>query len=112
MTCVTTWVNASYAVHDDMRGHTGGCITLGDGMIHYKSSKQKLNTKSLTESEVVGASKYLPFTIRCKYFIEAQGYLVKKNDSNHDNTTGVRLEKNGKASSGQQTRHVNIRFFF
>ena len=40
LTLMTTWVDASYAMHDDMRGHTGGFITLGSSMIHYKSSEQ------------------------------------------------------------------------
>ena len=80
-------------------------------MIHYKEFKQQLNNKSLTKSEVVGASNYLPFIIYCKYFIESQGSLIKKNDFNQDNTSGIRLEKNGKASSRQQTRHIKIRYF-
>ena len=63
LTCMTTWVDVSYDVHNDMRVHTGGCITLGSDMIHCKSSKQKLNTKSSTETQVVGASDYIPFTI-------------------------------------------------
>ena len=69
---MTIWFDASYAVHDDMRGHTGGFMTLVSGMVHCESSKQKLNTKSSTECEVVGASDYLPFTIHMKYFIEAK----------------------------------------
>ena len=37
MTFMTIRVNAPYAVHDNMRGHIGGGITLGSGMIDYKS---------------------------------------------------------------------------
>ena len=112
LTCMTTWVDVSYDVHNDMRVHTGGCITLGSDMIHCKSSKQKLNTKSSTETQVVGASDYIPFTIQVKYFIEAQGYAVEKNDFNQDNNSDIRLEKNGKDSSRQATRHIKIRYFF
>ena len=39
LTFMNTWVDAYYAVHNDMRRHTGGCITLRSGMIHCKSSK-------------------------------------------------------------------------
>ena len=85
LTFLTTWVDTSYTVHDDTRGHTGGCMTLDSGMIHCKYSKQKLNTKSSTECEVVGASEYLPFTIYMTYFIEAQGYQVRENNVNQDN---------------------------
>ena len=49
-----TWVDASYAIHPDMKGHMGGIMSLWLGIIHTRSSKQKLNTKSSTESEVFG----------------------------------------------------------
>ena len=55
-----TWIYASHAVHEVMRGHTGGCGPCGVGIIHSKASKQKLNTKSATESEVVAFSEYVP----------------------------------------------------
>ena len=81
-------------------------------MIYYKSSKKKLNTKSSTECEVVGASDYLPFTIYTKHFIEAQGYKVREKTFNQDNQTFMKLEKNGRTSNGQKTRDINIRYFF
>ena len=112
LTFMKYWVDASYAIHPDMRGHTGGCLTLGRGMLHSRSLKQKLNTKSSTECEVIGTSDYLPFPIWFKFFIEAQDYKLKGNELNQDNTSAIRLEKNGKLSSGQQTRHINIRYFF
>ena len=34
------YVDASYAVHPDMRGHSGGLITIGKGVIHIKTNKQ------------------------------------------------------------------------
>ena len=47
------YVDASFAVHNDMRGHTGGFMTMGIGGAYVQSSKQKLNTKSSTEAELV-----------------------------------------------------------
>ena len=41
-----TWVDASYAVHPDMRSHTGGVMSFGTGGLLFKSTKQKLNSKS------------------------------------------------------------------
>ena len=76
LTVMTTWVDTSYAVHNDMKGHTGGCIILGGGMIYCRSSKKKVNTKIYTESEVFGASNYLPFTICIRFFLEAQGFKI------------------------------------
>ena len=57
---IKTYVNASYAVYEDMRGYTGGLMTMGRGVIQGKTTKQKLNTKSSTETKVVGASDYIP----------------------------------------------------
>lgn len=93
-----------------MRGHTGGCITLGWGMLHIILPKQKLNTKSLTECEVIGTSDHIPFPIWFQYFNEIQYYKLQGNELNQDNTSTIRLEKNGKMSSVQQTRHINIRY--
>ena len=54
---VFTWMDAAYAVHPNMRSHTGGATSMGWGLLHSKSSKQKLNTKSSTEAEIVGVSE-------------------------------------------------------
>ena len=35
-----SWVDAAYAVHDDMKSHTGGATSLGRGAIMCKSTKQ------------------------------------------------------------------------
>ena len=60
---VLSYVDASYATHNDMRGRTGGCMAFGCGLNNAKSSKQKLNKKVSTESEIVGAIYYIPFSI-------------------------------------------------
>jgi hypothetical protein len=44
------WADASYAVHPDLKSHTGGTMSLGKGATYGTSSKQKLNTKSSTEA--------------------------------------------------------------
>ena len=62
------WVDALHAAHEDMRGHTGGFMSCGIGIIHGKASKQKLNTKSITESEVVAVSEYVPYKIHMIIF--------------------------------------------
>ena len=74
-----TWVDAAYAVHPNMRSHTGGSISMGMGVIHCKSSRQKLNTKSSTEAELVGVSEYLPYNIWLMHFLKQQGYDIEVN---------------------------------
>jgi Reverse transcriptase (RNA-dependent DNA polymerase) len=109
---IRTWVDASYAVHPDMRSHTGGVMSLGTGAVICKSSKQKINTKSSTEAELVGATDYLPNMIWSKMFLEAQGHPIQENIFEQDNESAMRLERNSRASAGKQSRHINIRYFF
>ena len=107
-----TWVDASYAPHYDMRSHTGGCISFGRGMVCCRSTKQKLNTKSSTEAELVGLNDVLPYIIWTKYFVEAQGHTIKNNIIYQDNQSAMLMEINGRSSAGSQSRHINIRYFW
>jgi hypothetical protein len=57
-----------------MRGHTGGCRSLGDGMPINTSTKQKINTQSSTKTELLAANDFMPIIVWTNYFLEAQGY--------------------------------------
>ena len=49
-THILTWyVDAAFAVHSDMKSHTGMVFTLGKGAIISSSTKQKVNARSSTE---------------------------------------------------------------
>ena len=107
-----TWVDAAYAVHPNMRSHTGGCMSFGLGTLHARSTKQKLNTKSSTEAEIVGISDYLPFNIWLRMFLEEQGFFLGKNIVYQDNQSAIKMERNGRNSCTGNSRHVDIRYFF
>ena len=66
---ILIWVDASYATHFDMKGHTGAVTSLGIGAVHVKCSKQKLNIKGSIKSELVGASNYMAWTVWIKKFL-------------------------------------------
>lgn len=69
---VKWWVDASFAVHPDMKSHTGGGImTLGKGALYgMPSTLQKLNTKSMTaEAELVGVNDVMPQILWTRYFL-------------------------------------------
>jgi hypothetical protein len=106
------WVDASFAVHPDMRSHTGATVSLGKGSVYSLSRKQRLNTKSSTEAELVGVDDSMPLVVWTRNFILAQGYDISDNVVFQDNQSAMLLEKNGKASSGRRTRHIDIRYFF
>ena len=95
------YIDASFAVHPDMRSHTGGTMTLGKGSVYSLSRKQKINTKSLTEAELVVVDDGLPLVLWTRNFLEAQGFDVTDNMVFQDNLSAMQLEKNGHASSGR-----------
>jgi hypothetical protein len=94
MSVIKTWVDAAYALHGDIRSHTGGTVMMGKGTLYRKSSKQRINTKSSTEAELIGASDFLPQTIWTKNFIEAQGYKITASNFYQDNMSTMIMEKN------------------
>jgi hypothetical protein len=106
------YVGAAFAVHPIMRGHSGGALTLGLGFPISSSGKQKLNTHSLTESELVGFDDLMSLIIWSRNFLKAQGYDVVDNILHQDNRSAILLEQNGKMSSGKLTKHIAICYFF
>jgi hypothetical protein len=106
------YVDALFAVHPNMRGHTGGGLTMGRGFPISVSTKQKLNTKSSTECELVGIDDMMPIICWTRYFLLSQGYGIIENLLLQYNKSSILLEQNGRASSGKRTRHINIRYFF
>ena len=48
----------------------------GRGSIISISKKQKLNTKSSAEAELIGADEAMPQMLWTRYFLEAQGYGI------------------------------------
>jgi hypothetical protein len=106
------WVGTSFAVHPNMRGHSGGGMSLGRGFPIVSSTKQKLNTQSSTETDIVGAGDFMPAICWTRYFMKAQGCGVKDNVLFQDNKSSILLEKNSKASSRKRTKHINIQYLF
>jgi hypothetical protein len=106
------YVDAAFAVHEDYKSHTGATMTLGEGTLSSVSTKQKVMSRSSTEAELVGLDDVISKVLWSKLFIEAQGHTVKTTVIYRDNTSSMKLEQNGKASSGKRTRHFNIKYFY
>jgi hypothetical protein len=105
-------VDASFAVHPNMRGHTGGTMSLGKGAVYSTSTKQKLVARSSTESEIIGVHDVMPQLLWTAYFLKAQGVAVNDSVLYQDNMSSILLETNGRASASKRSRHMNIRYFF
>ena len=87
-------------------------MSLGAGMIIASSLKQKLNTRSSTETELIVADDCLPNLLWTNNFLLAQGAHYTGTKLFQDNQSTILLEKNGRLSSSKCTRHINIRYFF
>jgi hypothetical protein len=98
--------DGAHAVHRDMRGHTGLMMTFGQGAVYARSLKQKLNTRSSTETELVAFDDGMPQNLWALYFTKHQGRFLKDNISYQDNTSTIRMEKNGKMSTGVGIKSV------
>ena len=106
------YVDAAFAVHKDYKSHTGATMTMGKGSVISLSTKQKINTRSSTEAELVAVDDALSLMMWSKHFLEKQGQDVKTTILYQDNKSTILLEKNGRASAGKRSRHLNIRYFY
>jgi hypothetical protein len=106
------YVDASYAVHPDFRSQTGAVMVMGEGSVQNISRKQKINTRSSTESELVAVDDAMTMILWTKLFMEAQGYNIDRNILYQDNKSSILLETNGRKSAGKRSRALNVRYFF
>ena len=65
------------------------------------SWKQKLNTRSSTEAELVAADDTTVMILWTKLFLEEQGYALEKNILYQDNKSAILLEENGLKNLGK-----------
>ena len=54
LSTIKWYVDASYTVHPNCKGHTRAVMTLGKGAMTSTSTKQKVNVQSSTKGELVG----------------------------------------------------------
>ena len=87
-------------------------MTFGKGAVQSLSKKQKLNTRSSTEAELVGADNVATQILWTKHFMEAQGYTIEDNILHQDNKSTILLQENGRKSAGKRSRALNVRYFF
>jgi len=109
---VLNWyIDGSYAVHEYMKGLSGSVLMIGDNVVLSWSNKQKVNTRSSTEAELIAVDDTLPMVQWTKLFMKDQGYdletVVKE-----DNKSTMLLMKNGRLSSEKRTKHLDIRYFY
>jgi hypothetical protein len=92
---LTWFIDGSYASHMDMRGQSGGVLMTGNCAVLFKSCKQKVNTRSSTEAELIAVDDMLPMIHWTRNFSKEQG-LDLDTEIKEDNRSTMLLMKNGK----------------
>lgn len=108
---LTWYIDGSYATHADMTGQSGAVLVTGGCVVLSRSNKEKVNTRSSTEVELIAVDDAVPTVQWEKSFMKEQGYdldtLIKE-----DNRSTMLLIKNGRLSSGKRMKHLDIRYFY
>jgi len=85
-------------MHPDMKSHMGLLMLIGK-----RSSKQKLNTKSSTEAELVVKDDAMGQILWTRHFLAAQGVHVLTTTIYQDNKSTILLSENGRLLNGKRT---------
>ena len=94
-----------------MKSVTGVVLMLDDAVVHVKSSKQKISTRSSAEAELVAISDSL------SHILWAREYMISSHSDvgtivlYQDNKSTICLANKGRSTS-ERTRHIKIRYFF
>ncbi len=105
-------IDPSYGMHASFKGHTGVGMALRKGAMISFSQKQKINTRSSTETELVGIDDAMPQVLWSLYFIQEQGYPMTHALIYQDNKSAILLKTNGKFSSSKRMKHIRMKYFF
>lgn len=109
---IYAFFDASFGTHADLKSHSGSFISLGRGPIFIRSAKQKLNTRSSTEAELVAVCDEAVNAIWINMILKEQGYKdLRPPIILNDNTSCLSLIKNGRSNS-KLTRHIEVRYFY
>jgi hypothetical protein len=104
------YVDGSHQIHEDCRGQTSCLATFGKGAVSSSLNEMKCNTNSM-ETELISFADKLTDIIWMRYFVECQGYDINKYVVFQDNMSALLLEKNGRTSSSQHTKHIKETYF-
>jgi len=104
-------VDSLYTVYPDMWSHTGVDISLGKGLLTPHQTSKNPNTKSSREAKLVAIEDAMVQVLWTKHFLAAQCECVPTTNIYQNNKSTIMMAENGKQSSSQHTRHLNVRYF-
>ena len=102
------FIDASFSIHSDGKGHNGLVIMWGNAAVAVVSKKQKLGTKDSTESEVVALTDMIEKVEWVHEYSKEQGYEMKIPVIYEDNNSTIVLVMK-ENSPKLRTRHLSAR---
>jgi len=110
---VVSWVDASYAVHEDAKSHSGTVITAGlerGSPVFVRSRKQKLVSRSSTEAELIALHDASPQVTWTRQLLEELGHTQGPATIFQDNKSTIFMAERG-SGNFNRTRHIAVRYF-
>jgi hypothetical protein len=107
------WIDASYNLHRDSRGHTGIVATVGkhNAPIYVRSQKHKLHTRSSTEAELVATDEGVLHLLWLILVFDFLGYPQEPVTVFQDNKSTIRVCQTGHSKNGR-LKHMVVRYNF
>jgi hypothetical protein len=113
------FVDASYALHHDMKGHTGALIFDECGNLLFASStKQKLMGKSSTDAEIIAVHSIMNSIEEIKDLFDELNGTTNGTSNEHppvclyqDNQSAKFLMEHGDSKS-DKSKHMKVRYFY
>lgn len=101
--------DASHLLHPEGYGHTGFIVTVGGSIVFARSTKQKMQTLSSTESELIALQDASTIVVWMRYLLGDIGYPVSKPTIvTQDNQSATIIAEQG--GNFQRTKHLVGRF--
>jgi len=108
---VDIMADASHALHDDSKGHSGIQVRMGGNVVYCISGKQKVNTISSTETELMcvrDAVTYVPYIL--EIFSEMRIPVTLPVTIFQDNTSTIEWTNNG--AKFRKAKHLMVALHF
>ena len=106
-----SFIDASWATHEDCKGRTGVILTMGGAAIGGWSYKQRMVTRNSTESEIVALTDGLSEVVWAKKWLTSQGYVLGAINVYQDNQAVIELIASERRTH-QRTKHIDARYFY
>ena len=95
-----------------MKGCTRAILSMAVGTLHAEDTKQKINVKISTKSELMVVDGCMPQILWTTYFIEDQGYKIDDSIIYQYNKSAMLLDKNVTLSIIKSTNHIIVCHYF